>query len=616
MAEITSVMKSIKGILDNKNQFSIPDFQRSFVWTANDIDILFADFNEDTADYSEELESLPGYLLGNIVLISSNEKTTVFDVIDGQQRLTTLTLIFCALNQKFYDIAYTFRRSTEINSRQKEQKWTNHAVSCNKYFHILNSDFEFEDYKILHKQNLDFKETYKSIIKQGNQSPTEDSDSANNIDEVYDAIKRNIDAIYNKNPEKLLYFLEYLSTKVKLIETRAPSIERAFQLFEILNNRGQSLEPLDLLKNHLLKDLSNDSNQNQINEFSENWIRFLQHLKDNGRKNPIETSTFVKHFIMGLDAENIKKRDLFSYFKDKAFKTTDILKLAEDLKSVSKVYASIEKNPLNNDFLVNDDGMFTIFTLFNVSQIHPLLMPFYDFERTQKVELVDAAVRYVAAVLFSFTQTNSIESELPDIIKLIHEAPNRNDKLSIAIKELEIKTKPYVDLIKPLLPVKDFGSKNKKKAPKAFQLLKFIELYLNGRDSIKTDKKIQLEHIMPQSAKLENYSFESEESRREYLNRLGNLTLLDKRLNNSANNESFANKLEHYKASEFVLTKALANKIESPIHSDHKLINFQNKYFNVEEPSQIEYWDKQQIDERSAKLVEVLGKLLLRQDLP
>ena len=489
MAEITSVMKSIKVILDNKNQFSIPDFQRSFVWTANDIDILFADFNEDTADYSEELESLPGYLLGNIVLISSNEKTTVFDVIDGQQRLTTLTLIFCALNQKFYDIAYTFRRSTEINSRQKEQKWTNHAVSCNKYFHILNSDFEFEDYKILHKQNLDFKETYKSIIKQGNQSPTEDSDSANNIDEVYDAIKRNIDAIYNKNPEKLLYFLEYLSTKVKLIETRAPSIERAFQLFEILNNRGQSLEPLDLLKNHLLKDLSNDSNQNQINEFSENWIRFLQHLKDNGRKNPIETSTFVKHFIMGLDAENIKKRDLFSYFKDKAFKTTDILKLAEDLKSVSKVYASIEKNPLNNDFLVNDDGMFTIFTLFNVSQIHPLLMPFYDFERTQKVELVDAAVRYVAAVLFSFTQTNSIESELPDIIKLIHEAPNRNDKLSIAIKELEIKTKPYVDLIKPLLPVKDFGSKNKKKAPKAFQLLKFIELYLNGRDSIKTDKK-------------------------------------------------------------------------------------------------------------------------------
>ena len=59
------------------------------------------------------------------------------------------------------------------------------------------------------------------------------------------------------------------------------------------------------------------------------------------------------------------------------------------------------------------------------------------------------------------------------------------------------------------------------------------------------------------------------------------------------NNESFANKLKHYKVNEFVLTKELADKIESSIHGDYKLINFQNKYFKVEESSQIEciiYW--------------------------
>ena len=48
MAEITSLMKDIKGILDNKNQFVIPDFQRSFVWTDKDVDTLFSDFKEDT----------------------------------------------------------------------------------------------------------------------------------------------------------------------------------------------------------------------------------------------------------------------------------------------------------------------------------------------------------------------------------------------------------------------------------------------------------------------------------------------------------------------------------------------------------------------------------------
>ena len=67
-------------------------------------------------------------------------------------------------------------------------------------------------------------------------------------------ILQHLKSIYDDEPQKLLYFLQYLTTKVKLIETTAPSIERAFQLFEILNNRGQSLEPLDLLKKSFIEE--------------------------------------------------------------------------------------------------------------------------------------------------------------------------------------------------------------------------------------------------------------------------------------------------------------------------------------------------------------------------
>ena len=75
-----------------------------------------------------------------------------------------------------------------------------------------------------------------------------------------------------------MYFLQYLTTKVKLIETTAPSIERAFQLFEILNYRGQSLEPLDLLKNYLLKNLTAAPGitQNQIKDFSDSLESVLE----------------------------------------------------------------------------------------------------------------------------------------------------------------------------------------------------------------------------------------------------------------------------------------------------------------------------------------------------
>ena len=610
MAEITSLMKDIKGILDNKNQFVIPDFQRSFVWTEKEVETLFSDFKEDTDNYTDRLDTLPGYLLGNIVLISNENNPTRFDVIDGQQRLTTLTLIFCALNNLFKDIAEETRRNLGANA----DMWMGHTFSFKEYFRILDNNLQFVDYKILHTQDLEFKETYKSIIKQGALVSDEDNTSANNLEAVYESILQHLRSIYDNEPQKLLYFLQYLTTKVKLIETTAPSIERAFQLFEILNNRGQSLEPLDLLKNYLLKNLTSAPGitQNQIKDFSDSWSQFLKNLKDTGKSKVIETSTFIKHFIIGTKAINVKKKDLFEHFKDNELVANDILQLSSDINSISKVYASINKDPLSNDFLSNDDGMYTLFTLFNTVQIHPLLMPFYNAPRVDKVRLVDAAVRYVAAVIFSYTQTNAIEAELPEIIeKILHESDLAR-RLEVAVTELELRTKPYVDLIRALLPVKDFGSKNKKKAPKAFQILKFIELYLNQKDSIKTSKKIELEHIMPQAADNEDYSFDDEDTRKEYLNHLGNLTLLDKSLNASVKNGNFADKLDHYKACEFVITRALAEEIDSPVQNQQPLINFQNTYFTVDNPEQITYWDKTQIDEGGQKLVEVLEKLLLK----
>lgn len=552
--------------------------------------------------------------MGNIVLISSESDSTKFEVIDGQQRLTTLTLIFCALNSLFNRIAQEEPRNDGFDS----EVWTLQAGTFKEYFRLLEHNLRFKDFKILHTQDLDFKETYKAIIQNRSSISMEDSKSADNIERVYESIEQHLFEISEDSLEKLLYFLDYITTKVKLIETIAPSIDRAFQLFEILNDRGQSLEPLDLLKNHFLKVLthSTEVTPSQVNDFTENWNNFLKNLKDGSNKSKgIETATFVKHFILGTDGKNIKKKEIFTYFKRESFGATDILRLSNRLKTISKVYTSIENNSLDNEFLIDDNGMYTIFELLGTVQIHPLLMPFYSFSQSDKQRLLNVLARYVAAVLFSFTQTNYIEKEIPDILDSVLVESDEEKRLKIAIDELELRTKSYVEIIKAVLPVKDFGSKNKKKAPKAFQILKFIELYLNQKDSIKTDTKIQLEHIMPQSADLVGYSFETEESRSDYLNHLGNLTLLDKRLNNSANNEKFSNKLEHYRACEFVITKALAEAIDNPIHNQQKLVNFQNTYLKVENPETIEYWDKTQIDERSEKLVNVLEKILLN-DLP
>ena len=109
-------------------------------------------FDEDTNSYTDNLDTLPGYLLGNIVLISNESNPTRFDVIDGQQRLTTLTLIFCALNKLFMDIAEETRQNLGANA----DMWIGHTFSFKEYFRILDNNLQFVDYKILHTQDLDF----------------------------------------------------------------------------------------------------------------------------------------------------------------------------------------------------------------------------------------------------------------------------------------------------------------------------------------------------------------------------------------------------------------------------------------------------------------------------
>ena len=95
--EITSDLESIEEILINtKERYFIPEFQRNFVWGRDEVKQLFYDFFEDADGFFKETSTLNGYLLGNIVLIN-NEESNYQIVIDGQQRLTTITLIARAL---------------------------------------------------------------------------------------------------------------------------------------------------------------------------------------------------------------------------------------------------------------------------------------------------------------------------------------------------------------------------------------------------------------------------------------------------------------------------------------------------------------------------------------
>ena len=117
-----------------------------------------------------------------------------------------------------------------------------------------------------------------------------DKETDKNIQSIYEYVVNFFDS-ENMTEEKMIRFINYLTENVFLIMTTAPNESKAFQLFEVLNDRGRSLEPLDLIKNMFLKIITkNDSDNTQKKELLRHWSKFSENLeypmiKDKRRSN-------------------------------------------------------------------------------------------------------------------------------------------------------------------------------------------------------------------------------------------------------------------------------------------------------------------------------------------
>ena len=284
--------------------------------------------------------------------------------------------------------------------------------------------------------------------------------------------------------------------------------------------------------------------------------------------------------------------------------SNEILSLAKQLNEVSKIYSSIEGSAIKNSFINDSSNMYIIFNLLKTKQSHALLIPFYNASIEQKQRVLDVLVKYVASVIFSFTHSNNIEKDLPALMEKILVKDTIEEKVAVFESELQMMTKKYITTLKAILPTKNLAGRNKRKPDKGGRILKFIELYFNQNENIKTLKKIEVEHIMPLESDIEDYGFKNTDDFDEYLNRLGNLTLLTKKYNISATNKQFSDKIEHYRASEFLITKGIVEKLSTPIKKEEARVELQNQYFNVERVNTIDIWSKAQIEKRSQLLTD------------
>lgn len=611
---IKSEIKEIINVFNNNYIYEIPDFQRDFVWGEDEVRRLIKDFKEDTEDFKVEIKETDGYLLGNIVLIEDQHDVNKKIVIDGQQRLTTLSLLYKALELQLLIKMQEYKNPTEI------KKWSQRSSDLASGYSIVNDEGDFETFKIQHHKSLEFGNSYKEIIQDDSNIITnQESSSDKKINEVFEILEEEISSL---DDQQLTKFVTYIKTKVMLIVTTAPNLSKAFQLFEILNNRGKDLEPLDLIKNSLLKNLTSSGyNEFERDQFNNDWKQFVKNLEISSKRK-VESSTFLKHYLVGTEGLNKNKDKLFEYFSNNEMNTKEVLDLVKNFKKVSRIYGDIEKQ--NYDSFIEDNSkMYILFDLLKLRQAHTMLIAFYDETMNTKEKVVDLAIRLGASVLYSYTQTNYIEAEIPSLLREYYKNKKTHEKdvaFTMFVNEVENRIKQKSKLAMEAVSTRKFENSKGQYNTKGLNLLKFLEIYAHNNVHIKNptkDKKLTLEHILPRkfdSQLLEEAGFFNESEFKDYVNRIGNLAIIYNTDNSHLSNKKFNEKVKVYKTTDFLTTNSLAGELKTEIKAgkDSKLYGEINGMLvdNKVERDNLEFWNKDLIDNRSIKVGLYLEKIL------
>ena len=241
--------------------YNIPRYQRKYTWEKKNWEYLF----DDLADNG------PGYFLGSIICINRAEAAldTEIEVVDGQQRLVTLSLLFAAI----YRVLKNHEGDLDANQ---------HANMINlKHTLVLNNSERLR----LNPQKRN-KDAYRAVLSGRGIGIISDFKAPpfvgnRRIFKAYNYFVGRVDQIIGDNNNKIEIVMKFLDKVIKanLIMISVANYANAHLLFASLNNRGKPLSAIDLIKNHLLAALEK-SEPKKIDAYFDQWNDFLKDLAD------------------------------------------------------------------------------------------------------------------------------------------------------------------------------------------------------------------------------------------------------------------------------------------------------------------------------------------------
>ncbi|GAA7392716.1 DUF262 domain-containing protein [Helicobacter pylori] len=566
MAKIESNDLNLRDILKDELYYQIPIYQRPYQWTEENceklLDDLFFNYEDDRAS---------DYFCGSLVLILISEdskKAKTYDVVDGQQRLSTFILLAKVLATLFLE------RLTEESKEYLQES--------------LNSRHGKKDRLNFNAIGFNSKKDFQYALTSFNDAPI--SNNKNNYLKNAICLKN---YLRKKEIEDINDFIEWLYFKVVFITITCPDADKALRIFNVLNARGLALNATDIFKGELLK----HTKENEREEFVSRWNALSQKCSDNDLAIETLFSWYLNYLNPVTSKEKMEKR-LITWFKNLNKTPLEYLKGVEYFYNA---YCEVLEMQDRHAYLLSykdDDHLIVIlcaillhrYSKSEIEALKELLVKFY-YQDWVAGQTKTTRSQTCCNIINALKEKKSVENTASIVKKYLNDK-NITQLFKENLQDSNLYAKFYFT-----------GKKNSWLKP----ILILVEYFMSDNANptyIKMDNDLHVERILPQNPDPSSQWVKdfSEEERELYTHSLANLTLLGGKKNTKALSQvlkqDFKEKKEIYMGKPVVLDNKKTFKVMTCYNTTKDIVH---RYTE---------WTPKSLEKRKEELIQIIESVL------
>ena len=535
---------TFRQLLGNGLTYHVPPFQRDYSWGEDEWDDLWQDI---TALFEEDGE--PAHYMGYLVLQSADSKR--FDIIDGQQRMTTISIMVLAGLSFLADLVSADLDAAD-NSRRKDQLQSSYIGYVDPVSLVTLPKLK------LNRHNNSFYQTYLVPLERIPQRGLNASE--HQLRKAFGWFKERIKARFGMQSDSGKNFAAFIDSLVdKLFFTVITVTDElnAFKVFETLNARGVRLSATDLLKNYLFSLISQgEIHEAEVQALETLWERIVGLLG---------SESFPEFLRVFWNSRNklVRKTDLFKAIRRSITTREGAFTLVRDLDYCADIYSAL-RDPQDARWYPDESQALKQLLMFGVRQPLAMLLASYQRFFNDGRQSFTSILRAIAVISLRYNvicnlPTHEQETLYNDIARKVSDGTH---EIYQQVREALRRVYPDDQQFKGAFAEKELRTTNSRNKKVVRYILFEIERQRSGQDFDFESATYNLEHVLPESPSAD-WAYIEEAKQNRLIYRLGNMTPMETNRNRDLGNANYATKREVYAQSDFQITRAIAERYDA-----------------------------------------------------